>query len=96
MANFLSAAGRAYALYRLIGILVVSLILFIIGIVMMASKKKKGSKGNPKVVGVGMMVLSLIMLLIGIMMYNLATSSNNAARVAGVVGTANMARRVFN
>lgn len=104
MANIVASIGKTYALYRLITGLVIACVFLIFGSIFMAMNKpvelrdkKSGkiTKVNSKLVGGGSWSSALLCALLGYLFYRFATSSNNAARLSALVGTANVASRMF-
>jgi hypothetical protein len=99
MANIVASLGKTYALYRLLTGLLVAAILFSIGSSLMAKdgplelkeeNTGKVTKVNSKLVGSGSWVSASVVVLLGYLFYSWATSSNNAARLSALVGTADL------
>lgn len=99
MANIVASLGKTYALYRLITGLVFACVFSILGSVFMAmnkpvelKNKKSGkvTKVNSKIVGSGSWLSASLSVLLGYLFYSWATSSNSAARLSALVGTANL------
>ena len=104
MTNIVATVGKTYAIYRLVMGLFVGIIVMSSGSSMMTMKKplvsvdkKTGKKTetNPKIVGGSSLSLGLCAIGMGFAFYSFATSSNNAARLTALYGTANMTRKLM-
>ena len=104
MANLVTSIGKTYALYRLLTGIFVASILFSIGSSVMSkdkpielknTKSGKVTKVNSKIAGSSSWLSAVMAALFGYLFYSWATSSNNAARLSALVGTANVASRMF-
>ena len=104
MTNIVASIGKTYAMYRLIMGLCIGSIVMSIGSSIFASKKplvsvdkKTGKKTetDPKIAGFSFMSCGVCTMAVGVISYSFATSSNNAARLTALYGTANITRKLM-